>query len=170
VVGLAGVVAVVVVIVVLVGGGSKSAGPRFRLFQTSGLSTLVPVGWSGGLEAGRAGTVKAGFDDPAKPDFQIVETAVRPARGTARLRATRLRAVATARLGYAQHFFGRVLFPGGRPAWLLSYESDGFSHVIYVDTACMPGIAMTVEVSAPSRSELQAIAEPVAASSGPQCG
>jgi hypothetical protein len=162
------VVAAVLIVVVL-RAGSKPAQTRFRLFQTSGLTTLVPAGWSGGEQAAPAGTVKAAFDDPRQPDFKLSVSAERPARGTARSRARGLRTQATGRLDYAQHFFGRILFPGGRPAWLLAYESDGFSHVIYVDTACKPGVAMTVEISAPDRAELEPVAEPVAASSGPQC-
>jgi hypothetical protein len=167
--GLAGVVLVVVLVVVVLGAGSKSSPTRFRLFQTAGLTTLVPVGWTGGLQAGPSGAVVASFDDPRQPDFKLFVSARRPARGTARSRASQLRRQATTRLDYSLHYFGRILFPGGRPAWLLAYESDGFSHVVYVDTACKPSVAMTVEISAPERSELEGVAEPVAASSAPEC-
>jgi hypothetical protein len=167
----AGVVVLVVVVAVVLGGGSKAGGPRFRQFATSGLTGLVPVDWSGGaVAAAPAGTVRGAFRQPRQPDYRLVVTAERPAPGTARLRAAGLRALAMRRLGYVEHFFGRILFPGGRPAWLLSWESDGFSHATYIDTACKPGVAMTVEISAPDRSELDGIAEPIAASSGPQCG
>jgi hypothetical protein len=175
-VGLAAVGLLVVVVTIVAGGGSKAGGPRFRQFATSGLTGLVPVGWSGGAATSApAGTVKAAFDEPRQPDFRLVVTVERPAPGTDRLQAARLRAaglrrLAMTRLGYVEHFFGRILFPGGRPAWLLSYESDGFSHATYIDTACKPGVAMTVEISAPDRSKLTGIAEPIAASSGPQCG
>jgi hypothetical protein len=169
--GLIGLVAVVVVVVVASGGGSKSGGAtRFRLFETTGLTTLVPVGWSGRVEPAPSGTVKAAFAEPAQPNYQLSVTAHRPARGTARSRAGKARLQAMTRLDYTQHFFGRILFPGGRPAWLLAYESDGFSHVLYVYTACEPGVAMTVEVSAPERSDLEGLAAPLAASAGPECG
>jgi hypothetical protein len=193
--GLGAVGLLLVALVFVLGGGSKAGGPRFRQFATAGLSGLVPVGWTGGAaSAAPAGTVdaavgtvntaaaagavntaagrtvRAAFDDARQPDYRLLITAQRPARGTARLRAARVRRLAMTRLGYVEHFFGRVLFPGGRPSWLLTYESDGFSHATYVDTACKPGIAMTVEISAPDRSELAGIAEPIAAASGPQCG
>jgi hypothetical protein len=170
---LAGVVALVLVGVaafVVSSGGSTAGAPRFRLFQAGGLTTLVPVGWSGHQVAAPTGTVKASFDDARFPDYQLALTAQRPAPGTARSRAAKLRAEAMTRLGYRQYFFGRVLFPGGRPAWLLDYESDGFAHAVYVYTACQPGVAMDVEISAPDRTELQGIAAPIAASTGPGCG
>jgi hypothetical protein len=188
--GLAGVGVLLVVLVVVLGGGSKAGSPRFRQFATPGLTGLVPVGWTGGASTPPQGTgatatsssalaagsarrpaaiVRAAFDEPRQPDYRLVVTAQRPARGTARLRAAALRRLAMTRLGYVQHFFGRVLFPGGRPSWLLTYESDGFWHAAYIDTACKPGVAMTVEVSAPTRPELDGIAEPIAAASGPRC-
>jgi hypothetical protein len=167
--GLAGLIAAAVLVAVVLRGGSNTTQARFRLFQTSGLTTLVPVGWSGGDGAAPAGTVNASFEDPHQPDFRLSVSAARPARGTARTRAVRLRRQASTRLNYTLHFFGRVLFPGGRPVWLLSFDSDGFAHVVYVDTACQPGIAMTIEISAPNRSELQGIAAPVAASADPKC-
>jgi hypothetical protein len=170
---LAGLVVVgLIVLLALVASGSRSTGgqARFRLFQTAGLTTLVPVGWTGQQVAAPPGTSKAAFHDATQPDFQLAVTAVRPAVEPAQLRATKLRELAATRLGYVDHFFGRVLFPGGRPAWLLAFESDGFSHVIYVYTACKPSVAMTVEVSAPLISQLEGVGEPIAASTGPQCG
>ncbi|MEA2371999.1 MAG: hypothetical protein QOH12_2393 [Solirubrobacteraceae bacterium] len=172
-VGVAGlaVLAIVVGSVGTVGGGgSRSGGPRFRLARSSGLTVLVPVGWTPRAQAAPAGTQRVVFEDPRQPHFSLSVTATRPARATARARARGLRAQATGRLGYLEHFFGRILFPGGRPAWLSAYESGGFSHVTYVDTACVPGVAMAVEISAPDRSGLGGLAEPIAASSGPQCG
>jgi hypothetical protein len=166
----AALVAIVVAVVAVVGGGSKSGGTRFRLFQTSALTTLVPVGWTGREESERAGTIKAFFEEPIQPDYQLSVAAARPARGTAASRAKDLRRQASTRLGFSEQYFGRILFPGGRPAWLLAYESDGFAHALYVYTACEPGVAMSVEVSAPERSELEGLAEPVAASAAPQCG
>jgi hypothetical protein len=133
------------------------------------LTTLVPVGWTGREDAAPKGTTRAFFDEPTQPDFQLSVAAVRPARGTAASRAKKLRQQASTRLGFSQQFFGRILFPGGRPSWLLAYQSDGFAHALYVYTACQPGVAMSVEVSAPERAELEGLAEPVAASSAPQC-
>ncbi len=168
--GLAGVAALAIVVVGPVGGGSRSGGPRFGLVRISGVSVLVPVGWTRRAQAAPPGTVRIVFVDPRQPHFALSVSATRPARGTARSRARKLRAQATGRLDFSSHFFGRILFPGGRPAWLSAYESDGFSHVTYVDTACVPGIAMIVEVSAPDRSGLGGLAAPIAASAGPQCG
>lgn len=167
--GLAGLVLAGVLVAVVLRGGSGSTQARFRVFQTSGLTTLVPVGWTGGDRASPSGTVTASFEDPHRPDFRLSVSAARPARGTARGRAVKLRSRASTRLDYTLHFFGRALFPGGRPVWLLSFDSDGFAHAIYVDTACQPGIAMTVEISAPDRAQLQSIAAPVAASADPRC-
>jgi len=159
---------VVVVVGAVTGGGSKPGGPRFRLVRTSALSTLVPVGWIG-RPPPPAGPVRVAFYDPRQPDFELSVTAARPARGTARSRARALRAQATRRLGFVEHFFGRILFPGGRPAWLAAYESGGSSHVTYVETACQPAVAVTVEISAPDRSGLGSLAGPIAASSAPRC-
>jgi hypothetical protein len=168
--GVAGLVVVVLAIVVVSrGGGSSAGGPEFRAYASDGLTTLVPVGWTRHREADPPGTLKLAFSVGNQPEDQLAVTAVRPTRRSAESRAAKLRAMAATRLGYTQRFFGRILFPGGRPAWLLAYESDGFSHAAYAFTACKPSVAMTVEVSAPSRSELAGLAEPIAAASGPTC-
>ncbi len=168
--GLAGLAALVVVVGTVGGGGAKSGGPRLRVLRSAGLTVLVPTGWTRRPQTAPAGTERLVYEDPRQPQFAVSVTAARPARRTARSRARALRARASGRLGFAEHFFGRILFPDGRPAWLSAYESDGFSHVTYVDTACVPGVAMTVEVSAPDRSGLAGLAEPIAASAAPQCG
>jgi hypothetical protein len=173
--GLAGLAAVVVAAAAVSGGSSKPVGapkpggPRFRLVSAAGLTTLVPVGWTGRPHASGPGTVGVAFGDLRQPRFALSVTAERPARGTARARAAKFRAAVAGRLDFAARFFGRILFPGGRPAWLVAYDADGSSHAAYIDTACVPGVAMRVEVSGPDAAQLRPLAEPIAASAGPRC-
>jgi hypothetical protein len=167
---LLGLAAVGALIAVLARAGRGSHPGQARAYRSAGLATLVPGGWVGGPAAGvPPGTTSLVFVDAQDDRRRLVVTAARPAAATALVRARAARRLATSDLGYRQHFFGHVLFADGRPAWLLTFDGNDSYHAVYIYSACLPTVAMTVEMRAPLRTDLAGLPKLVAAASLPRC-
>ncbi len=166
----AALVAAGVLAVVEAGGPGGGARAPLRLYRSAALTTLVPSTWTGGPAAAPAGAVRAAFVDPLDNRWAMTVTAQSPPLLSAGRRARRARAVARSLIGFQQLFFGRVRFPDGRPAWLLTYASGiDVYHALYIYSACTPTFGMSVELRAPTRSGLQGPLEQIPASAFPPC-
>ncbi len=168
-VAAAGVVAAVAAAGVLVFGGAAAGGSQLRLYRAGGLATLVPSRWLGGPVAAPPGITRVAFSDPADTRRRLTITAQRPAPLTALARAHVALDQARARPGFRGHFFGRIRFSDGRPAWLLTYDSFDSSNAVYVFSACLPTYAVTVELRAPNRADLLNSFKAIPVSVAPRC-
>ena len=171
---VASVVVVLVIAGIAVGGGlllggSSSPGRPYTLYQSAALTTLVPRGWTGGPVAAPPDSTRVVFSSSTDPTLRMTVTAARVASGSAKSRARRIRAVARALGGFHQDFLGRIFFPGMRPAWRLTYESDGYAHVTYVFSACAPAVAMTVDLRALRQIDLQTLVLHIPSSATARC-
>lgn len=171
---VASIVVVLVIAGIAVGGGlllggSSSPGRPYTLFQSASLITLVPRGWEGGPVAAPPASTRVVFSSSTDPTLRMTVTAARVASGTAVRRGRHIRAVARALGGFHEDFFGRIFFPGMRPAVRLTYESDGYAHVVYVFSVCAPAVAMTVDLRALRQIDLQTLVLHVPSSATARC-
>jgi hypothetical protein len=169
--GLVAVGAVVVLAAALLGGSGAGPGPALRLRETPDVVTLVPAGWEAGPVKTAPGFARVVFSDPVDDRRRLTVTVERTVTINAHRRARLARALAMtlARPAYRQHFFGRIRFPDGRPAWLLTYDSEDSSRAVYVFSACTPSVAMTVELRAVHQVDLTAWRREIPASAAPRC-
>jgi hypothetical protein len=169
--GVLAVGGVIALVVVLAGGSVAGHGAALRLRETPDVVTLVPAGWAGGRVATAPDLARVVFSDPVDNRRRLTVTVERTVTLTAHRRARRARALAMALSSpaYRQHFFGRIRFPDGRPAWLLTYDSEGSSRAIYIFSACTPSVAMSVELRAVHQADLANWRRQIPASAAPRC-
>ncbi|MEA2300403.1 MAG: hypothetical protein QOE44_938 [Solirubrobacteraceae bacterium] len=168
--GLVGLAAAAALVVVVLGGGSGArGGSGLHLYRSAELSVLVPDGWTGGRVVAPAEVARVVYVDPVDTRRRVSVTAERMVTVSARRRARLARAQARSRGDYRERFFGRVLFPDDRPAWLLTYDTINAFRAVYVYSACVPTVGMTVEVDAANIAELKAAVKQIPASAAPVC-
>ena len=131
--------------------------------------TLVPQGWRGGHVAAPAHLTREVFFDPDHDAYSMTIEVQRHPRGTALQRARTLVTALHAVSGFVRGSFQRARFPGGRPAWLFEYQLGGVAHASYLYTTCMPAVAMTVDIAAPTRAELGGPLAQIPGSTAPRC-
>jgi hypothetical protein len=168
--GLVAIAAAAVALVVVLGGGSGARlGSGLHVYRSAELSVLVPDGWSGGRVDVPAGVARVVYVDPVDTRRRVIVTAERMVTLSARRRARLARVEARTRGDYRERFFGRVLFPGDRPAWLLTYDTINAFRAVYVYSACVPTVGMTVEVDDSNLAGLKAAVKEIPASATPVC-
>ncbi len=153
--------------------GSPAADPSHRLFavrRDAMLVTLVPQNWQGGRVPSAPHVTRETFVDPDRTRYAMTiemrRHAARSALNRARLTFARLGKHPT----FVARAFLRVIFPGGRGAWLIEYEAAGLPHALYLFSACSPALSISVDVSAPTRAELSGPLSELPAATGPRCG
>lgn len=157
---------------VAVSGDSPSSDLAHRLFQVRSdmtLVTLVPENWQGGHVTAPPHVTREMFADPDQPGYSMTIEMRRHRPGSALGRARIVLAQIKHRTGYVLRSYNRATFPGGRGALLIEYEQSGVPHAIYLYSTCMPTVAMSVDVSAPTRAELAGPLSQLPASTGPRC-
>jgi len=157
---------------VLVSEGSRAADSMHRSFQLrrdANLVTLVPQNWQGGHVPGPAHVTREVFIDPDRTAYSMTIEMQRNAMDAAGTRARLKLAELRRRAGFRLRFYGRVRLPGGRVAWLIEYTVVGVAHAVYLYSGCAPTVAMSVDVSAPTRADLAGPLSQLAFATGPLC-
>lgn len=158
---------------VALSGDNPAVDPIHRLFAVRSdatLVTLVPQYWRGGRVTAPAHTTRETFVDPAHPSYSLSIDVQRHAPASAVRRAKLAVAQIALRAGAAVARDARARFPGGRTARLVEYQQSGVPHAMYIFSACAPAtVAVSVDVSAPTRAELSGPLAQLAAATGPRC-
>lgn len=157
---------------VAVSGDNPATDSTHRLFEVRSdmtLVTLVPQNWQGGHVAAPPHVTREMFVDPRQAGYSMTIEVQRRARGSVVGRAHGVLAQIQRRAGFVLDSSGRARFPGGRAGWLIEYRVAGVPHAMYLFSACRPIVAMSVDVSAPTRAELAGPLAQLPVATGPRC-
>jgi RNA polymerase subunit RPABC4/transcription elongation factor Spt4 len=133
---------------------SRGGAVRFTSYRDANLSALVPWGYHDLNLASPHGSALAGWANPSDTDDN--ET-VRATLGTNASPISRVAAQASALRnvrGAAVGFRGTIVLPGGLSVPVVEWTRYGNSHAMVAFVGCNRTIALTVMISATSRSRL----------------
>ncbi|HST54699.1 MAG TPA: zinc ribbon domain-containing protein [Solirubrobacteraceae bacterium] len=148
---------------------SRAAPGLYAVVKAGHLNVIVPAGWRATAQTASSAT-RAEFADPKQSSSTLTIVSEKGAGGNDHRRALAARK-SIVRKGYAESAFGRVVFPGGREAWRLTYANAGTTHSTYFYSACHGEQGMVVDASAasPAFEHEQTTLAAAAASAEPLC-
>jgi len=147
----------------------RHTSPASFTYYSGDVTALVPAGYHDVFLAAPHGTALVEFQSAAHPgDSETVQATV-PAAGTPALRLAalvhRLRNTPGSALGY----HGLTVLPGGRTVPAVYYTQSGYDWAVFDFDACNHTIAITVTLSATTRSLLAQLSEVLPQSANAIC-